>query len=215
MSEHEQTIRMYTASPVLFVVEGKNDIEFLKRISTLLHQHDQTLPDLNLLERQGRIVFVPFGGGRISDWTDRLAPLGCSELHLYDCEVPPETELRRKAAEAVNSRKNCHAFVTAKRSIENYLHPSAILSSEGISVEYDDFNPAADFVAKAIYKRDVDGVAWEFLPRRSRKRRINRVKSRLNSTAVEAMTFDMLHERDPDGEIISWLVAIRGFLKQG
>jgi hypothetical protein len=215
MSVLEQPIRMDTASPILFVVEGKNDIAFLKRMSRILHGHDPLLPDLGVLEEQGRIIFVPFGGGNLLDWTSRLAPLGLPELHLYDCEVPPETQLRREAAEAVNARGHCQAVLTLKRSMENYLHADAILAIENIRVEFDDFDPVADIVAKAIYKRDVDGVAWELLPRRSRKRQINRIKGRLNTTAVEAMTFDMLNERDPDGEIVSWLVAIRELLKQG
>ena len=33
----------------------------------------------------------------------------------------------------VNSRPQCHAAVTTKRSMENYLHPAAIFEASGIS----------------------------------------------------------------------------------
>jgi hypothetical protein len=41
------------------------------------------LPDLSELKRRGHLAFIPFGGGDIFGWTDRLAGLG-RELHLYD-----------------------------------------------------------------------------------------------------------------------------------
>jgi hypothetical protein len=70
---------------LLVVVEGKHDVEFLKRISRILHVREGRLPDLSELESSGRLVFVPFGGGDIFGWTHRLAGLG-RELHLYDRE---------------------------------------------------------------------------------------------------------------------------------
>ncbi len=46
----------------LVVVEGPNDIEFLRRISTILHRDDRSLPDLAAMERELALVFVPSGG---------------------------------------------------------------------------------------------------------------------------------------------------------
>ena len=46
--------------PVLVVVEDVNDIQFLRSISAMLHDHDCDLPDLASMERAGRLAFVPF-----------------------------------------------------------------------------------------------------------------------------------------------------------
>ena len=47
------------------------------------------------MERHGELIFVPFGGGHVRAWSDRFAPLARPEFHLYDHELPPETELRQ------------------------------------------------------------------------------------------------------------------------
>jgi len=59
----------------LFVVEGIHDIQLLTRISAMLHAHDAALPSLSEMERRGELVFVPFGGGDVRLWVERLAPL--------------------------------------------------------------------------------------------------------------------------------------------
>ena len=41
-----------TTTQVLVVVEGPNDIEFLRRISTILHREDPHIPDLADMERK-------------------------------------------------------------------------------------------------------------------------------------------------------------------
>jgi len=64
MIEQKQPV-IPDVKPVLLVVEGFNDIEFLRRISKILHAQDCSLSDLDELEEQGRIVFIPFGGGGI------------------------------------------------------------------------------------------------------------------------------------------------------
>jgi hypothetical protein len=89
---------------VLLVVEGTNDIEFLRRISLILHTHDLSRPNLAAMEQRGELVFVPFGGGKVAAWTHRLDPLGKPEFHLLDHELPPETEHRRHAVETINRR---------------------------------------------------------------------------------------------------------------
>ncbi len=91
--------------PVLVFVEGGNNVEFLRRISGILHAADAALPDLSGLEHRGELVFVPFGGGDLRSWSCRFAHLGSPEFHLYDREMPPVTEERHEAARIVNSRR--------------------------------------------------------------------------------------------------------------
>lgn len=91
--------RSPAVAKLIVVVEGRHDVEFLRRISKMLHVADRTLPDLGERQRAGELIFLPIGGGDIATWGTALAGLGMNELHIYDREVPPETELRQQAAE--------------------------------------------------------------------------------------------------------------------
>lgn len=197
---------------LLMVVEGTNDIEFLRRISMMLHANDGTLPDLAEMERRGELVFVPFGGGQVRAWVNRLAPLGRPEFHLYDHELPPETEQRKLAADAVSIRSRCRAVLTSKRCLENYLHPDAIFAAGGIDAHFDDFDCVAELTARKLYQQRPGEVPWQLQPRRAQSRMANRAKHWLNTKVAEHMTLDMLRQRDHAGEIVSWMQSIRALL---
>lgn len=193
---------------LLVVVEGPHDVEFLRRISLMLHAVEPSLPDLTDLERRGLLVFVPFGGGDSLPWTFRLAGLRRREFYLFDRDVPPATEARQRAAELVNWRPGCCAVVTSKRSLENYLDPRAVFEVSGLQVAFSDDDDVADVVARARYGRQDPQKPWDELPGRTRKRRRNKVKKWLNTKAVDRMTPERLRQRDPEGEIRSWLGTI-------
>jgi hypothetical protein len=192
---------------LLVIVEGPHDIEFLKRISAILSAADPTLPDLAAMERRGEVVFVPAGGGDLWLWADRFAPLELAEFHLYDREERPESGRRQRIAEAVNRRPWCRAAVTAKRSLENYLHPAAIQEVCGIKLDFTDDDPVADRLAEQLYRTEGE-LPWSELPRRVLTRRRNRVKRWLHTKAAERMTSARLAETDPKGEVRFWLASI-------
>ena len=133
-------------NPVLVVVEGPNDIEFLRRISALLHHDDPRLPDLADMERQHALVFAPTGGVDLSS-AFRFAGLHLREFHLLDRDMPPVTQTRHQIAEMVNSRPRCSAAVTFKRSLESYLHSSSIFEASGVSVQFSDDDDLPALVA--------------------------------------------------------------------
>ena len=143
-----------------------------------------------------------------------MVPLGLHEIHIYDHEIPPECDYRHRAAEAVNKRECCQAFVTTKRSLESYLHPDAIRKAMEIDVAFGDFDPVVELTAKRIQERDAPERPWELLPRRTQAQRTHRAKRRLNTIAVDLMSVDMLRQSDPDSEVISWLASINELLKQ-
>ena len=208
MTEHQvstATSEPSTHRPLLVVVEGTNDIEFLVRLSRRLSQTDDSIPNLQLLKNAGSIVFVPAGGGNLASWTDRFAPLGCPEFHLYDRETFPETQRRLEAVSYVASRPGCRAFVTGRRALENYLHPKAIAAAEGGVITFGDDDCVTAILARAWYE---PGRTWADLPSRVRTRFSQRTKRWLNTAAVEQMTADLLGESDSDGDIRSWLQAI-------
>ncbi|MHC2070812.1 ATP-dependent endonuclease [Bremerella sp. T1] len=193
---------------VLVIVEGTNDIEFLRRISLTLHVISSDLPNLAEMEQQGQLIFVPFGGNNLPSWTHRFAALGKPEFFLLDHEVSPETESRQEAAEIINRRPGCRAIVTRKRSLENYLHPDAIRDAGKIDVTFGDFDPVGTVVAKALFESGISDEPWELLSRRSKSRLTSRAKRWLNTTVASQITAEFLEQRDPDGEIASWLTTI-------
>ncbi len=193
---------------VLLIVEGTNDIEFLRRISLTLHAVNSNLPNLAEMEQQGQLIFVPFSGNNLPSWTHRFAALGKPEFFLLDHEVSPETESRQEAAETINQRPGCRAVLTRKRSLENYLHPDAIRDAGQIDVAFDDFDPVGTIVAKKLHESGVADGPWELLLRRSKSRLTSRAKRWLNTTVASQMTAELIEQRDPHGEIASWLTTI-------
>lgn len=200
---------------LLVVVEGRHDVAFLRTLSCILHAADSSIPDLAALEASGELVFLPFGGGDVLAWADRLASLRVPELHLYDREASPETELRLQAAKLVNQRRNCRAFVSRKRALENYIHPQCIREISGLELTYRDDDDVAELVARGCHERSGKPPAWEAFPGRVRKRFRERAKRWLNGLAVELMTPELLAASDPAGEIRTWLQTAGELLRQG
>ena len=84
---------------IFVVVGGRNDVEFLRRLATMLHAADSSLPDLAAMEQRRELLFVPCGGGDSRSWTYRLAWLGAAEFHLLDRDIEPATSARRVAVD--------------------------------------------------------------------------------------------------------------------
>ena len=195
--------------PVLVIVEGRHDIEFLKRVSGMLAAHRAELPNLSQLEQTGKLVFIPAGGDFVP-WLHRLAGFGCAEVHIYDREIPPVTQQRQAGAAAVNRRPRCCAFVTQYRALENYLHTDAIREDRGLDIVFSDQDDVAALAAQASLALH-SSVGWDSLSRRARQRLRNRAKAWLNTAAAERMTPQRIAERDPAGEIPLWLATIGRF----
>ncbi len=192
----------------LVLVEGIYDVEFLCRISTVLRHVDSAIPDLRMLEETGRLIFVPFGGGDPGFWAARFAPLGLSEIHIYDRETVADSVLRFSAAAIVNRRSNARAFVMSKRSIESYLHPDAIEAAFRVRVTCSDDGSIVDEIADAVLNRTCPHLDRSQLSRRGRRRLKLQIKRKLNHDVVSNMTPALLDESDPRGEVRSWLNAI-------
>jgi hypothetical protein len=196
--------------PVLAVVEGKHDIEFLKRISQVLHGQDEHLPDLGTLEAEARLVFIPTGG-EPQAWATRLAALPQPQFFLIDREAAPTSTEREALARTLNQQAGRVAHLTSKRASENYLHSAAVLKATGMMVEVDDVSNVPDLLASKIVTL-TSATAWTELSRRRRARLRNRLKRVLNTAAVERMTVARLAERDPAGEVAGWLRAVASLI---
>jgi len=199
--------------PLLILLEGSNDLEFLVRLAARLRPDLPHLPDLRQWQAEGRIVLVPLGGGDPASWPDRLRALGHPEFHLYDREQQPETDVRQQAVAKVNARPGCRAALTAKRSLENYLHPVAIRAAGGGDLAFGDDDPVSLLLARRWYGEQAPEVPWGALARRAQRRLAARAKRWLNTAAVMQMTADLLAMRDPTGELLGWLQTIAELAK--
>ena len=214
MDPPSSSVTLSQTRPLLCLVEGRHDVEFLRRLSANLSRDDPSLPDLGHCELDGRLVFIPFGGGDVLAWSDRFAPLRCPEIHLLDREVAPETAVRLQAIVRVNARPGCRAFLTSKRSLENYLHPLALARAGGVALDFDDEACVADCVARNQFTTAHADPPWEQLSRRTRARFMNRAKRWLNTVAVEHLSRELLAQSDPRHEVLQWLRTIAGLMSQ-
>ena len=208
MIESSESVARTRHRPVIVVVEGQFDIEFLQRISRTLHAADATVPNLAAEETDGNVILVPFGGGGHAEWISRFQSLRLPEFHLFDRETSPETENRLTTAVAINARPRCRAVVMQRRSLENYLHPDAITDTFDVSVEFTPQCPVVQRLATELHRSGSFAVPWQELSRKGRHRLFNRLKRRLNTAAADHMTVGRIQQADPAGEIHSWLVAI-------
>ena len=197
-----------TRQPLLLVVEGANDIDFLMRLAARLRADLIDVPDLPTMIVAGRLVIVPAGGGDPVIWAERLAPLGLPQFHLYDREQQPHTTARQGAIEQINRRPHCWGALLSKRSLENYLHPAAIVAAGGPKLCFADNEPVAMLLAEQRFNVTAPHAAWNRLTRRARQRLSHSAKRWLNRAAVEHMTAALLAERDPGGELLGILRAI-------
>jgi hypothetical protein len=192
--------------PLLIVVEGNNDYEFLLRLADRLQGEIPRVPNLRYLCEQRQAMVMLLGGGNPATWPKRFSSLGLCEFHLYDREQEPETAERIAAIASVNSRPNSRGFLTSKRSTENYLHPQAIIAAGGCHIDLDDHTCVARSLAQVNIQ--ATGRDWNSIPFRSQRRTLAKTKRWLNTAAVEHMTLSLLMERDPNGEVLDWFEAI-------
>ena len=197
-------------------VEGNNDVSYLQNISRVLHDADANVVDLEELEADGVVVFVPVGGSNLAHWISRLEGLSRPELYIVDSDA--ESLGQVKCAEqvaAINSRENSRALATAKREIENYIHPIAVAACMNVNISFGDFDDVPELVARAIHGESESSKAWEDVDEESQSKKISRAKKRLNSECVLAMTPEMLDDRDRNGEIRGWLDLIAEIISTG
>jgi predicted ATPase len=191
-------------------VEGKWDIQFLKRISKLLHLSDASIPDLNVCEAQGSLVFIPLGGSSLELWTNRLAGFDRPEIYITDRDNAPPLHPKYDAQLTEwNQRSNCTGLCTTKRELENYLHPDAIRAiAPTFPNTIDDFDDVPLMTAEALHTANPQAPPWDQVDAHRRKEKSSLAKRRLNVDAANAMTLAMLQTSDPNGEIESWLRQI-------
>lgn len=201
----------------LFIgVEGVNDVEFLRNISTVLRNAGEDVLDLAALEKKGEIMFIPVGGSNLASWTHRLSHLNRPEYHIFDRdEQPPAVPHYQSSVNSINSRENATAVLTGKREMENYLHPDVILRTLGVTVTVTDFCDVPELVAEQVHSTSESQTPWAQLDEDTRRKKVSNAKRRLNSIACLAMTPQLLSETDTANDVRGWLNDIRRLHEAG
>jgi AAA15 family ATPase/GTPase len=196
---------------VFLGVEGKHDINFLRKISSILHAHESDIPCLETAEKSGSLIFVPLGGSSLELWVSRLQELNCVEFYLTDRDVPPPAQPKYQAYLEKWNARGCTAWATSRRELENYIHPS-ILSRKapGYSGNGAYFEDVPLLFAQALHCAENDGNAnpWDQLKPDKISSKTSRAKRRLNEECVSEMTSAFLAEIDPQEEVKGWLRTI-------
>ncbi|MBU0477034.1 ATP-binding protein [bacterium] len=193
---------------ILICVEGPNDVSFLCHISTMLHNHDPSLPDI---KNDPRIAIFPLGGSTLRQWVNRhyLKGLHKKEIHIYDNQ--PEY---LGCCIEVNARNDgSWATVTGKKTIENYLHPDIINNVYNINVNFGDDDDVPHLVAQRFHESQNSSQTWDTLGKSNKSKKISQCKKRLNDEIVSQMTYELLSERDVSKDIENWLREIANRLQ--
>jgi len=194
---------------VFFGVEGKHDINFLRLVSATLAAAEPDIPDLAAAEVRGDLVFVPLGGSSLELWITRLQGLNRPEFYLTDRDNPPPQQPKYHQHVAAWTARGCTAWVTTKRELENYLHPSVISAvAPGYAGTGADFDDVPLLFAEAVHQAAVGAPAWATVPDDKKKDKASAAKKRLNSICARAMLPELLSQADPADEVRTWLRAV-------
>ncbi|MFW1364156.1 ATP-binding protein [Vibrio parahaemolyticus] len=195
-------------------VEGPNDIEYLKRMSTMLSSSEDDIADLSEAESTGKLVFIPMGGSTLELWTSRLEGLEVPEVHILDRDIPPPSRAKyQDAADEVNARGQC-SFITRAREMENYINFEAINEGFGISLvdNFAEFDDVPTLVAMAVHEASESTKTWNELIDKKRSQKESKAKKRLNREVISYMTPERLTQVDQHGEVRTWLREISQYI---
>lgn len=188
---------------VILCVEGPTDVQALKCLSRALHEADPALPDLSTDQR---VAFVPLGGSTLQHWVAGhfLRGLGRPEVHIYDGDVAKYAA----SAAQVNARTDgSWAVQTIKHEIESYLHSDAIKDALGVVVDVPDQLNAIGHATPRLV-----ALAMHALNPVGQPRSDDKVKKLLAERGFPRMNANRLVERDPDGEVRSWMLRLAAML---
>jgi hypothetical protein len=213
MKDARQALESQRASlELLIFVDGTFDVAFLQGISHVLRAEIPEVPDLAVLGAERRLAMVALNGRLTCDATNAFASLGLPEFHLYARKSRNGAERRAAIVEKLQTRPNCKAFLTWKRSLENYLHPLVVRTVNGDGIGIDDDIDVPLELACQFYAND-DKARWRATSEIKRRHRISDARKWLCTKAVREMNLGLLQDRDPFCEVLDWLVQINEMLR--
>ena len=200
----------------LFIgVEGVNDINGLKNFSKIISREYEDLVDLETLENDGKIVFIPLGGSSFKLWINRLNGLNIPELHICDRDyAPPAPAHYQTIVDELNAQDGKEAYITSKRELENYIHHEAICDyyvEQGHTItlhHFSDFDDVPLEVAKVLHEASGSLHDWNSISEEKKKNKISKCKKNLNNYVIDKMTYEQYCEVDGRKEVEGYLRRI-------
>jgi putative ATP-dependent endonuclease of OLD family len=138
------------------LIEGRNDVAALKALSAALSEDSSlAVTSFSTLEEQGRIAFMPIGGGgNASLWESTLNPFRRDEVHIMDSDKESAADSLKPEMQDLLDRADArrHVYILARREMENYLPKAAIVSefeNPGFEAEFERLQQAkgpAEFI---------------------------------------------------------------------
>jgi len=218
---------------VAVAVEGPTDIDALISFAIVLKESG------HLTRFDDTKVFWTIGGGStLRDWIERkyLDGLGIPQIYLFDSDctsanLSPSADKEKRLKE-VNARNGCTAFMTRKRTIENYVHPDAVsrASNGKISIpaeiDLDHDNLTKVFQSAFKEAKNAHGNIPKFVPEDHQGHKLEmsdsdgNCKKIITSYIMRHMTADEIGKRgqytgstgESRNEVLDWLQAIEKHL---
>jgi hypothetical protein len=199
------------------LVEGRNDIAGLRALSKSLEA--AAIPGtraLSELEAEGRICFLPIGGGgSASLWYSNLSPFSRHEVHIMDSDRkdpidPIKPEMKELLKTAGDKR---HVFVLDRREMENYLTLDSVLHVYSDIAGFDtafhglvsdsgnwDYLDLPSLCARAVQESATPDSAlnWDELTPETQKRKESKAKKRLANCFTHPSVSADLGKTSPD-----------------
>ena len=219
---------------VAVAVEGPTDIDALVSFAKVLTASGE------LQSFDHSKVFWTIGGGEtLKDWVERryLDRIGIPQIYLFDSDRKSSAELPSKKKQdlkaEIERRQNCRAFISHKRTIENYVHRDAIERQSNCKIRLrPELNPDYDDVAtefKIAFEaaKNTHGNQLDFYPDGHDGQQLGMMSGKTNCKKIitayimRHMTADEIGERgkytredgEESNEIMEWLEAIQASLE--
>lgn len=182
---------------LVLCVEGPTDVIAFKCLNKCVREK---YPEIVDIVSDGRIMILPTGGSTLMHWVNYkyLSKINCREVHIYDNDV----EKYQNSINKINQRKDgSWGTLTKKYEIENYLSPTAIKKIYDIDIDTESEGLPERF-ALAFWEKTKQGK-----PMKS-----GNSKKKLSQVFLKGMTYDLLDEVDPNGEVKGWFDQITQML---
>lgn len=192
-----------------------DNINGLKNFSKVICSEHTELKDLETLENDGKIVFIPLGGSSFKLWINRLNGLNIPEFHICDRDYEPPTAAHyQDIVDELNAQDGKEAYITSKRELESYIHHDVICEyywEQGHTITLNPFNDFDDVpleVAKALHEVSESPHTWDGVSVENKKKKVSSCKKNLNNHAIAKMTYEQYCEIDANKEIEEYLRRI-------
>lgn len=188
-------------------VEGKNDINFLKKINENIPE----LKEIIDLENDDSVIFLPMGGSTLQFWvnSDYLAKLNLNQIHIYDSDIGSDQPNKySKYVDIINEKGDGNfATETSVREMENLFSPELINEIYGVKIS-EEINWGEADVCAIIAKHNLENSEseknWDDLEKDDIKKRTSKIKNQLNKTHSPLLTKDSLEKVGCFEEVKSW-----------